>query len=174
MRNRLFTAAAIMALVVPTVIQAQTATVTASATVQASLSATTTNNLNFGTLDINAHRSILPSDPLSVNGLAGRGQVHVQHNSNVSVMASVPSVLTNSATGKTLGFSATCALSDTSGAEGTAVPGGCGPNAFTFTAPSPGTLGSTYILVGGAVTGASDSGIGLFAGNVVFTLTSTN
>jgi hypothetical protein len=43
MRTKLFTAAAIMALVVPSVVQAQT-TVVASATVQASLTASTTNS----------------------------------------------------------------------------------------------------------------------------------
>jgi hypothetical protein len=174
MRTKLFTAAAIMALVVPSVVQAQTsATVVASATVQASLSASATNGLNFGTLAMGDDETVSSSGPgaLSAAGVKGRGQVNVQHNSKVSVTALVPSVLTNGATGNTLGFVATCAIAATSGGAGTAVPNCV---SFDFTPTTLGTVQNTFILVGGTVTGDAAAGIGTFSGDVVFTVASTN
>ncbi len=173
MRNRIFTAAAVLALVVPAAAQAQTATVTASATVQASLTATSTNQLNFGTLTMGQNQTIgtTGAGALSAAGVAGRGQVHVQHNSNVNVTATVPSVLTRTG-GATLDFAPTCATATTSGGSGTAVTGNC--ESFGFSATTLGTIQSTYILVGGTVTGNAASGVGTFSGDVVFTLASTN
>jgi hypothetical protein len=116
-------------------------------------------------------RRIDPDQALFRRRASGRGQVHVQHNSKVSVTALVPSVLTNGATGNTLGFVATCAIAATSGGAGTAVP-----NCVSFASPRPllGTVQSTFILVGGTVTGDAAAGIGTFSGDVVFTLASTN
>jgi hypothetical protein len=159
----------------PVVATAQSATVTASATVQASLTAATTNQLKFGTLDMGASSTLASSGAtqaaLSGVSTAGLGQVHVQHNSNVNATAVVPAVLTNSITAETLGFAATCATATTSGGAGTDT-GGCG--SFSFTAAAPGTVQSTYMLVGGTVTGDAAAGIGTFEGDVVFTFTAVN
>jgi hypothetical protein len=159
----------------PVVAAAQSATVTASATVQASLTAATTNQLKFGTLDMGASSTLASSGgsqaALSGVSTAGLGQVHVQHNSNVNATATVPPVLTNSISGTTLGFAATCATATTSGGSGTDT-GGC--TSFSFTAAAPGTVQSTYILVGGTVTGDAAAGIGTFEGDVVLTFTAVN
>lgn len=159
----------------PVMASAQSATVNASATVQASLTAATTNQLKFGTLDMGTSSTLASSGgaQASLSGVttAGLGQVHVQHNSNVNATAVVPAVLTNGVTGTTLGFAATCATASTSGGTGTDT-GGCA--AFSFTAAAPGTVQSTYILVGGTVTGDAAAGIGTFEGDVVLTFTAVN
>jgi hypothetical protein len=160
----------------PVVATAQSATVTASATVQASLTAATTNQLKFGTLDMGANSTLASSGAgtqaaLSGVSTAGLGQIHVQHNSNVNVSAVIPGVLTNSVTTQTLGFSATCALATTSGGAGTDT-GGCGT--FGFTAGTPGTSQSTFVLVGGTVTGDAEAGLGTFEADLVFTFTAVN
>ena len=41
-------------------------------------------------------------------------------------------------------------------------------------AAAPGTTQSTYVLVGGTVTGSAAAGIGDFTGTVSFTFTATN
>lgn len=159
----------------PAVAAAQSATVTASATVQASLTASTTNQLKFGTLDMGTSSTLASSGAtqaaLSGVSTAGLGQIHVQHNSNVNVSAVVPATLTNSATSQTLGFAATCATAATSGGAGTDT-GGCGT--FAFAAASPGTVQSTYVLVGGTVTGDATAGIGTFEADLVFTFSAVN
>jgi hypothetical protein len=159
----------------PVVASAQSATVNASATVQASLTAATTNQLKFGTLDMGTSSTLASSGgaqaALSGVTTAGLGQVHVQHNSNVNATTVVPTVLTNGFTGTTLGVAATCATASTSGGAGTDT-GGCA--AFSFTAAAPGTVQSTYILVGGTVTGDAAAGIGTFEGDIVLTFTAVN
>lgn len=175
MRNRILTAVAVVGLVLPTMAQGQTAnaTVTASATVQASLTAATTNQLSFGTLTMGTNSTIASSGsgPLSGSGTSGKGQVHVQHNSSVGVSTVMPATLVNSSSNNSLVFDGSCATATASGGTGTAV-GNC--SSFALTATAPGTLQSTYILVGGTVTGNSSAGIGTFSGDVVFTFTSTN
>jgi hypothetical protein len=174
--TRLSYALAGLALVaLPATTTAQSATVTASATVHASLTASTTNMLKFGTLDMGSSSTLASSGgaqaALSGVSTAGLGQVLVQHTSNVNVTTVVPAVLTNGVTGYTLGFAATCARSTTSGGAGTDT-GGCGT--FGFTAATPGTVQSTYVLVGGTVTGDAAAGIGTFEGDIVFTFTAVN
>ena len=161
----------------PTVASAQTATadVTASARVEASLTAATTNQLRFGTLAMGASSTLASSGgaqaALSTPGAAGLGQVAVSHNSNVNVTATVPATLLNSVTGQTLGFSASCATSNSSGGTGTDT-GGCGT--FNFAAAAPGTVQNTFVLVGGTVTGNAAAGVGDFAGTIAFTFTAAN
>ena len=161
----------------PTVANAQIATadVTASARVEASLTAATTNQLQFGTLAMGASSTLASSGgaqaALSAPGVAGLGQVHVQHNSNVNVTTVVPAVLTNTVSGQTLAFAATCATATTSGGTGTDTAG-C--TSFGFTAGAPGTVQSTYVLVGGTVTGSAAAGVGDFAGTIAFTFTAAN
>jgi hypothetical protein len=158
----------------PVVAAAQSATVSASATVQASLTAATTNQLKFGTLDMDASSTLASSGGAQAalsGGSAGLGQIHVQHNSNVNVSAVIPGVLTNSVTSQTLGFSATCALATTSGGAGTDT-GGCGT--FGFTVGTPGTSQSTFVLVGGTVEGDAAAGLGTFEADLVFTFTAVN
>lgn len=168
MTKKLLSMAAIVALAIPAGAAGQSAnaTVAASARVVASLTATTTNDLQFGDLPLGSSATI------AADGSAtGFGQVHVQHNTNVGVTAVVPTVLTNSATAKTLAFSATCATSSTSGGTGTPVASCAG---FDFTAASPGTVQNTYVLVGGTITGDANAGIGTFNGDIVFTFSATN
>jgi hypothetical protein len=162
-------------LAVPALVMAQSATVTASATVQASLTAATTNQLKFATLDMGSSSTLASSGGtqagLSGATTAGLGQIHVQHNSNVSVTATVPTVITNASTGMTLGFAATCATATTSGGTGT---GAAGCASLSFPASTLGTVQSTYVLVGGTVTGSGAAGIGTFSGDIVFTFTAVN
>lgn len=175
MKKLSLTAAALALFAAPAALSAQSADVTASARVEASLTAATTHQLQFGTLAMGANSTLASSggSQAALSGLstAGLGQVHVQHNANVNVTASVPTVLTNSVTGNTLGFAATCATATTSGGSGTDT-GGCA--SFGFTAGTPGTVQSTYVLVGGTVTGNAAAGIGDFQGTVSFTFTAAN
>jgi hypothetical protein len=155
--------------------QTATATVNASATVEASLTAATTHPLKFGTLAMGASSTLASSggSQAALSGLAsaGLGQIQVSHNSNVSVTATIPTVLTNSVTSTTLGFSATCATATSSGGSGTDT-GGCA--SFGLTAGTPGTTQSTFVLVGGTVTGSAAAGVGTFTGDLVFTFTAVN
>jgi hypothetical protein len=80
-------------------------------------------------------------------------------------------VLTNASSGQTLAFSATCATASSSGGTGTAVAS-CA--SFSFNAATPGTVQSTYVLVGGTVTGNAASGVGTFTGDIDFTFTASN
>jgi hypothetical protein len=176
MKKLSLTAAALALLAAPAALSAQVvADVTASARVEASLTAATTHQLQFGTLAMGASSTLASSggSQAALSGLAtaGLGQVHVQHNSNVGVTATVPAVLTNSTTSQTLAFSASCATASTSGGAGTDT-GGCG--SFGFTAGTPGTVQSTYVLVGGTVTGDAAAGIGDFQGTIQLTFTAAN
>jgi hypothetical protein len=175
--KKLALAAAAVALLGAPALQAQTAsaTVNASATVQASLTASTTHQLKFGTLSMGSNSTLASSgaSQAALSGLstAGLGQIQVGHNSNVNVTTTVPTVLTNSTSGQTLGFAASCATAATSGGTGTSVAS-CA--SFSFSAAAPGTVQSTYVLVGGTVTGNAASGVGTFTGDIDFTFTAAN
>jgi hypothetical protein len=177
MKKLALAAAAAVLFGAPAALNAQVASadVTASARVEASLTAATTHQLKFGTLAMGSNSTLASNgaSQAALSGLttAGLGQVQVQHNSNVGVTATVPTALTNSASGTTLAFAATCATASTSGGTGTAVAN-C--NAFSFNAGTPGTVQSTYVLVGGTVTGNSAAGVGDFTGTISFTFTATN
>lgn len=177
MKKLCLTAAAAVLLGVPAALNAQTATadVNASARVEASLTAATTHQLKFGTLAMGSNSTLASSGgtQAALSGLttAGLGQVQVAHNSNVGVTASIPAVLTNSVSGSTLAFSATCGTASTSGGAGTAVAS-CA--AFDLTSAAPGTVENTYVLVGGTVTGDAAAGVGDFSGLIQFTFTATN
>jgi hypothetical protein len=169
--------AALSLFVAPAALSAQTAsaTVNASATVQASLTASTTHQLKFGTLAMGSSSTLASSgaSQAALSGLstAGLGQIQIGHNSNVNVTTTVPTVLTNSTSGQTLGFSATCATASTSGGTGAAAAS-CA--SFSFSAAAPGTVQSTYVLVGGTVTGNAASGVGIFSADIDFTFTAAN
>lgn len=177
MKKLSLTLAALALVAVPAAASAQTATATvnASATVVADLTAATTHQLRFGTLALGASSTLASSGATqaALSGLttAGLGQIQVNHNSNVSATATIPAVLTNGTTGTTLGFAATCSRATTSGGTGTDT-GGCA--AFSLTAAAPGTIQSSYILVGGTVTGNAASGVGTFEGDLVFTFNAVN
>lgn len=177
MKKLCLTAAAAVLLGAPAALQAQVATadVNASARVEASLTAATTNQLQFGTLAMGSNSTLASSGAtqaaLSGAGTAGLGQVLVSHNSNVGVTATVPAVLTNSVSGSTLAFAATCGTASTSGGAATAVAS-CAT--FDFTSAAPGTVQNTYVLVGGTVTGDAAAGVGDFSGLIEFTFTATN
>jgi hypothetical protein len=174
MKKLALTVAALSLFAIPA--QAQVvATVNASARVEASLTAATSHQLKFGTLAMGASSTLASSgaSQSALSGLttAGLGQILVSHNSNVNVTATVPAVLTNSVSGTTLGFAATCSTASTSGGTGTDT-GGCGT--FSFNAGTPGTVQSTYVLVGGTVTGSAAAGIGDFTGDIEFTFAAVN
>ena len=176
MKKLTLSLAALAFAAVPAVASAQTAsaTVEASATVQASLTAATTHQLKFGTLAMGSSSTLASSggSQAALSGLtsAGLGQIQVGHNSNVNVTASIPAVLTNATSGQTLGFAATCASAATSGGTGTAQT--CA--SFSFNAATPGTVQSTYVLVGGTVTGSAAAGVGTFTGEIDFTFVASN
>lgn len=178
MKKLSLTLAALAVAALPAVASAQTAsaTVNASATVVADLTATTTNQLKFGTLALGSSSTLASAgaSQAALSGLttAGLGQVRVNHNSNVAATATVPAVLTNAVSGSTLGFAATCATATTSGGAGTAVTGGCA--SFSLNAAAAGTPQSTYVLVGGTITGSAAAGIGTFTGDVVLNFNAVN
>jgi hypothetical protein len=179
MKKLCLAAAAVALFAAPAAVNAQiggaSADVTASARVEASLTAATTHQLKFGTLAMGSNSTLASAgaSQASLSGLttAGLGQVQVQHNSNVGVTATIPTVLTNSVSGSTLGFAASCGTAATSGGTATAVTD-C--SSFGLSAATPGTTQSTYVLVGGTVTGSAAAGIGDFTGTVSFTFTATN
>lgn len=177
MKKLALTAAALALFGAPAALSAQTASadVTASARVEASLTAATTHQLKFGTLAMGSNSTLASSGgtQAALSGLttAGLGQVQVSHNSNVGVTATVPTTLTNSVSGQSLAFAATCARAATSGGAGTAVTD-C--SSFSITAGTPGTTQNTYVLVGGTVTGSAAAGVGDFSGTIAFTFTATN
>jgi hypothetical protein len=178
MKKLSLTLAALAVAALPAVARAQqaTATVNASATVVADLTATTTHQLKFGTLALGSSSTLASAgaSQAALSGLttAGLGQVQVNHNSNVSVTTTVPATLLNSVSGNTLGFAATCATASTSGGTGAAITGGC--SSFSFNAATAGAPQSTYVLVGGTITGSAAAGIGTFTGDVVFTFNAVN
>jgi len=175
MKKLALAVAALSLFAMPAHAQTAAATVNASATVEASLTAATTHQLKFGTLAMGSSSTLASSgaSQASLSGLttAGLGQIQVSHNSNVSVTATVPAALTNSVTGTTLGFAATCATASSSGGTGTDT-GGCA--SFSFNAGAPGTTQSTFVLIGGTVTGNAAAGVGTFSGDVEFTFTAVN
>lgn len=179
MKKLCLTAAAVALFAAPSVLNAQAASasadVTASARVEASLTAATTHQLKFGTLAMGSNATLTSAGAShsALSGLttAGLGQVQVQHNSNVGVTASLPTELVNSTTSETLAFSGNCATAATSGGTSVAVAD-C--SSFGITATTPGAVQSTYVLVGGTVTGDATAGIGDFTGTISFTFTATN
>lgn len=175
MKKLALAVAALSLFAVPAVAQDATATVNASARVEASLTAATTHQLKFGTLAMGASSTLASSgaSQSALSGLttAGLGQILVSHNSNVNVTAVVPATLTNSVSGTSLGFAATCATASSTGGTGTDT-GGCA--SFGFSAGTPGTVQSTYVLIGGTVTGSAAAGVGNFTGDLEFTFTAVN
>lgn len=176
MKKLALAAAAVALFSAPAALSAQTASadVTASARVEASLTAATTHQLKFGTLAMGSNSTLASNgaSQAALSGLttAGLGQVQVQHNSNVGVTATVPTALTNS-TGGSLAFAASCATTGTSGGTATAVAN-C--SSFSINAGTAGAVQSTYVLVGGTVTGNAAAGVGDFTGTISFTFTATN
>jgi hypothetical protein len=175
MKKLALAAAALSLFAAPAAAQTAAATVNASARVEASLTAATTHQLKFGTLAMGSNSTLASSgaSQAALSGLttAGLGQIQVSHNSNVNVTATVPSVLTNSVTGTTLGFSATCSTASSSGGTGTDT-GGCA--SFGFNAGTPGTVQNSFVLIGGTVTGSAAAGVGDFTGEIEFTFTAVN
>lgn len=175
MKKLALAVAALSLFAAPLAAQTATATVNASARVEANLTAATTHQLKFGTLSMGTSSTLASSgaSQAALSGLAtaGLGQIQIGHNSNVNVTATVPAVLTNSVSGTTLGFSATCATATTSGGTGTDT-GSCA--SFSFSAGTPGTVQSTYVLIGGTVTGSAAAGVGDFTGDIEFTFTAVN
>jgi hypothetical protein len=175
MKKLALAAAALSLFAAPAAAQTAAATVNASARVEASLTAATTHQLKFGTLSMGSNSTLASSgaSQAALSGLttAGLGQIQVSHNSNVNVTTTVPTVLTNSVTGTTLGFSATCSTATSSGGTGTDT-GGCA--AFGVNAGTPGTVQNTFVLIGGTVTGSAAAGVGDFTGEIEFTFTAVN
>ena len=175
MKKLALAAAALSLFAAPAAAQTAAATVNASARVEASLTAATTHQLKFGTLSMGSNSTLASSgaSQAALSGLttAGLGQIQVSHNSNVNVTTTVPTVLTNSVSGTTLGFSATCATATSSGGTGTDT-GGCA--SFGFNAGTPGTVQNTFVLIGGTVTGSAAAGVGDFTGEIEFTFTAVN
>jgi hypothetical protein len=177
MKKLALAAAAVALFSAPAALSAQTASadVTASARVEASLTAATTHQLKFGTLAMGSNSTLASAgaSQAALSGLttAGLGQVQVQHNSNVGVTATVPTALTNSVSGTSLPFAASCGTANTSGGTATAVAN-CA--SFTINAGTAGSVQSTYVLVGGTVTGSAAAGVGDFTGTISFTFTATN
>lgn len=151
------------------------ATVNASAFVQANLSATTTNQLRFGELQSGATSTLTSSgatqSALSTSTTAGLGQVQVTHNSKVNVTATLPTALSNGTA--TLSFSANCASATTSGGAGTAITN-C--SSFSVAPTAVGTSQSTYLLIGGTFNsaGAAATAFGTYQANITFNFAATN
>lgn len=147
MTRKMMLSAAVAMLVLPTMANAQSNTVTATATVGNYSALSGSGDLNFGTLDRNADNVIDPTTSIT--------QRTLDYNHDVTVtFGSVPSVLT--ATGLTdLPVTLTCAARIGAGAWDVAA---CNVASFDLAvgaALTTGTLGFGGTITSGAVAGAA-------------------
>lgn len=186
MKKLALAAVATAALALPSFASAQTSTasVTAEATIQASLTATKTADLRFGNVIIGQNSTLDPSaTTVSTASTTGVGNIAVQHNSNFSLSATVPTslTLTTDAT-KSLATAFTCRYFDNAATALGAGNFGCGDAVGgtatgaigRFDAATPGTTQTTNLRVGGTLTGNAAMPLGTYRGALTFTFTAIN
>ncbi len=159
------------ALLVPAAGHAQSATgtVNASATVLAYLNVTNSGDLNFGSIPAGSGATVTPgSAPGAGQSL---GAVRVDHNSDVSVSATLPTGLALAGQ-PDLPVSFQCGWSSSASGALIGAAGACGsmPNR---TGSGNGTTITTYLQVGGTITPAATTNRvpGTYTGLLSFTFT---
>lgn len=172
MRKFLLTAAlGGLAMVLPAGARAQTATATVnvSATISAALTATTVENLNFGTA-IPAAAATITVAPGSAPAGTGQtlGAVEIAHNSNFSTAVSGTTAMTGP--GGTLTVTYNCAYSATATGAVIGSTTACGSMA-NRAVTTPGTTQTTYLQVGGALTIPASPVAGTYTGDISFLFT---
>jgi hypothetical protein len=149
MKKTLGGAALVLVLLAPAAVSAQTSgDVQATARILASLTVTELTDLDFG--------GMLPGVGSTVavgSASAGLGELQIDHDSDFSVVATVPTQLLNGANFLDVAF--VCGYSAASQGALTGASFDCG------SPPQPGSPGSattTYLQVGGDITGANTTG----------------
>jgi hypothetical protein len=151
--------------------QSATGTVSASATVLAYLDVTKVDDVAFGQINPGSGAALTPG------GAVGAGQslgvLKVDHNSDVIVSASVPSVLTL-AGAPDLPVSFACGYSTASSGSLDGAQSACNALANRV-GNGDGSTKTSYIQIGGSVLAADTSSRmpGTYTGSLVFTITAT-
>jgi len=153
--------------------QAQTAqgTVNASATVLAYLNVTKVDDVAFGQINPGSAATLTPG--AAVGAGQSLGVLQIDHNSDVIVTASVPTVLTLTGV-PDLPVSFTCGYA--TAASGALDGGSSACNAMANrTGNGDGSTKTSYIQIGGAILAADTSNRmpGTYTGSLVFTITAT-
>jgi hypothetical protein len=152
----------------PMAVQAQstTATVNATAIIQANLVVGPVTDLDFGSLTPGT--GIVVNPGAAVPAGATRGEFQITHNSDVLVsLAAVPTDLVGPG-GTTIAVAFSCGYSPTAG--GAATPGACNALGNTGIA-TPGTDEDTFVQIGGTILGANTSvQAGTYTASMTFTV----
>jgi hypothetical protein len=141
--------------------QAQTYTIGVSSTIIAPLAFGTQRNLDFGNVNKNASKHILPTD-----GTAGKWEIAGQANKNIQIDFTLPSVLSSG--GNTLAISF-----DATDAGYTENPDGYSQSSFSPVqriSPAIGSSGKIYVFIGGTVTAASNQTAGSYTGSITISV----
>jgi hypothetical protein len=157
------------ALVAPGALAAQTSsgTVNATALVQAVLQVSSISDLDFGVVTPGTGVTLTPG---TVPGTGSLGVLEVQHNSDVTVSATVPAALANGANTLPVTFSCGWSAAQNGALDGGAAscdaPGG-------RSGPANGTPVTSYLQVGGSIAaGDTNNRVpGTYTGSLVFTFT---
>jgi hypothetical protein len=152
--------------------QSGSATVNATATILAFLDVATVSPVAFGNIAAGAAATLTPGTTPATGSL---GVVRINHNSNVSVSASLPtgglSLVGGSGSEPTLPVTFSCGYSSTAGGalEGAAAACTGLPNR---TGNGNGTTRTSYVQVGGSIaSGDTTNRIpGTYSGSLVFTV----
>ncbi len=162
-------ALAVLATVAPVSAQSANASVDASATIEAYLNVTQEEDVAFGTIQPAAGATLTPGTAPGTGQSLGR--LRIQHNSSVSVSASLPTGL-SLAGFPDLPVAFTCGFSPspTGALDGAAT--GCDAIS-NRTANGDGTARVSYLQIGGSILAADtqDRVPGTYTGTLVFTVT---
>ena len=159
------------ALIAPAGLSAQTqsGTVNATARILAVLNVSHAGDLNFGDIVPGNGASVVPGSAPSGPGQA-LGALRIQHNSDFSVSASVPSHLTLGAEQVAVSFTCGYSASATGAVIGSTAPCASMPNRGTAASS---TTSTEYLQVGGSIAAAETSSKtpGTYTGSLTFTFT---
>ena len=159
------TGVAALALAAARPVQAQSATVNVSATVQTPLTVATTRPLDFTTVFPGLAKTITPAGATS-----GLVQVTGQASAQVSVSFVTPANLTNGANNLPITFGGTAACHNTTNSTS-----GCtsfDPAGAAVT-PLLGTTGGLFVFVGGTVTPSATQVAGTYTGTITMNVAYT-
>lgn len=151
--------------------QSAAASLDATATVLAFLDVQNVADVDFGNINAGSGATLTPG---SSPGSGALGILQIDHNSDVSVSASLPSGLTHTtiATAPDLPASFTCGFSTNSSGALDGSAGAC-TSLANRSGNGDGTLRTSFIQVGGAIAAAAtaDRIPGTYSGQLVFTVT---
>jgi hypothetical protein len=141
--------------------QTQTYTISVTSTVIAPLAFGTQRNLEFGNVNKNASKHILPTDITS-----GKWEITGQANKNIQIDFTLPATLSSS--GNTLGLSF-----DGTDAGYTENPDGTSQVNYSPVqriSPTIGSTGKMYVFIGGTVTAPSNQAAGSYTGSITISI----